>query len=131
MIFVDTGAWAAWATPGDTHHEAADSWMRQNRQPLLTTDYIIDETLTHLRARKQYRQAHAWGRAIFAGNLSRLYYLGEEDIWEAWRVFDHFSDKAWSFTDCTSRVVMARLGITAAFAFDNHFRQFGTVNVVP
>lgn len=40
-------------------------------------------------------------------------------------------DKQWSFTDCTSRVVMERLGIQKVFAFDDHFRQFGTVTVVP
>ncbi len=28
-------------------------------------------------------------------------------------------------------VVMERLGITTAFALDKHFRQFGTVAVVP
>jgi predicted nucleic acid-binding protein len=45
-------------------------------------------------------------------------------------VFQRFHDKEWSFTDCTSRVVMQRLGIQRAFAFDDHFRQFGTVTVV-
>ena len=30
-----------------------------------------------------------------------------------------------------SRVVMARLGIRTAFAFDKHFQQFATVSVVP
>jgi hypothetical protein len=29
------------------------------------------------------------------------------------------------------RVVMERLGIQRAFAFDDHFRQFGNVSVVP
>jgi uncharacterized protein len=48
-----------------------------------------------------------------------------------WSVFKTFSDKGWSFTDCTSRVLMERLGIAQAFAFDEHFRQFGTVTVVP
>ena len=42
-----------------------------------------------------------------------------------------FRDKNWSFTDCTSRMVMEKLAIGTAFAFDQHFRQFGTVSVVP
>ena len=49
----------------------------------------------------------------------------------AWQVFRRFSDKEWSFTDCTSKVVMDRLGITTAFTFDHHFRQFGAVTLVP
>ena len=42
-----------------------------------------------------------------------------------------YQDKGWSFTDCVSRVIMQRLDIRTAFAFDDHFRQFGTVTVVP
>ncbi len=48
-----------------------------------------------------------------------------------WETFRQFSDKGRSFTDCSSKVVMERLGITQAFAFDQHFRQFGSVTVVP
>ncbi|HEX9987631.1 MAG TPA: hypothetical protein VGE45_04035, partial [Chloroflexia bacterium] len=59
------------------------------------------------------------------------YYLIEEDILTAWQVFRTYADKEWSFTDCTSKVVIEKLGITHAFAFDQHFRQFGTVAVVP
>jgi predicted nucleic acid-binding protein len=53
------------------------------------------------------------------------------EILRAWEVFRHFADKEWSFTDCTSKVVMEDLGIDTAFTFDHHFRQFGSVTVVP
>lgn len=46
MIFVDTGAWFAAVVPSDPDHEAASQWLSQNSEPLLTTDYVIDETLT-------------------------------------------------------------------------------------
>jgi len=46
-------------------------------------------------------------------------------------LFRDYADKRWSFTDCTSKVVMERLGIRTAFAFDHHFKQFGDVKVVP
>lgn len=32
----------------------------------------------------------------------------DADFDAAWEVFQKFEDKAWSFTDCTSRVVMER-----------------------
>ncbi|WP_216819169.1 type II toxin-antitoxin system VapC family toxin [Thiohalocapsa sp. ML1] len=57
--------------------------------------------------------------------------MTREDVEQAWKSFRRFSDKGWSFTDCTSRVIMERLGITTAFAFDEHFRQFGIGVVVP
>ena len=49
----------------------------------------------------------------------------------AFEIFRKFEDKRWSFTDCVSRVVMEELKISTAFAFDDHFRQFGMVTVVP
>jgi predicted nucleic acid-binding protein len=55
----------------------------------------------------------------------------DTDFDDAWDMFERFQDKEWSFTDCTSRVLIQRLGIQRAFAFDDHFRQFGTVAVVP
>ena len=44
MIFVDTGAWFAMAVGNDPDHEAAMSWLRRNREPLITTDYVLAET---------------------------------------------------------------------------------------
>ena len=46
-------------------------------------------------------------------------------------VFRKFSDKDWSFTDCSSKVVIEKFGITRAFALDHHFVQFGSIVVVP
>ena len=131
MIFVDTGAWFASVVPSDSDHSAASSWMRQNTQPLLTTDYVVDETLTLLRMRKEAERAIFLGEAFFSGKLATVYYLTEEDIQQTWQVFRQFSDKNWSFTDCSSKVIIERHKLTQAFAFDHHFRQFGSVSVVP
>ena len=47
-----------------------------------------------------------------------------------WDVFErHNIDKKWSFTDCTSYVVMKDFGITEAFAFDHHFEQMGFIRL--
>lgn len=131
MIFVDTSAWFASVVPSDSDYSAASLWVSQNTQPLLTTDYVVDETLTLLRTRGEPLRAITLGEAFFSGALATIYYLTQEDIQQTWQVFRQFSDKNWSFTDCASRVVMNRLGLTQAFAFDRHFRQFGFVNVVP
>ncbi len=84
-----------------------------------------------LRARKEFARALSLGSQFFAGSLTGIYYLTEQDIRAAWDVFRQFSDKEWSFTDCTSKVVMEKHGLTTALAFDRHFRQFGSVAVVP
>ena len=77
------------------------------------------------------RRALLLGEAFFGARLAEVYRLKEADIASAWEVFRLFDDKGWSFTDCTSKVVIERRNVRHAFAFDQHFRQFGTVQVVP
>ncbi len=131
MTFVDTGAWFALFVPWDRHHFAAHAWFANNEQLLFTTDFIIDETMTLFRQRGEGRRAIALGKLFFGGGVCRIHRLSDEEFLRAWEVFESFADKEWSFTDCTSKVVMERLGVTSAFSFDQHFRQFGTVTVVP
>ena len=57
MIFVDTGVWFSLFVPSDPHHGHVQDWIESNSEPLITTDYILDETLTLLRARGQYHRA--------------------------------------------------------------------------
>lgn len=55
MIFVDTGGWFASVVPTDPNFEKVISWMENNSEPLITTDYVVDETLTLLRARDEQK----------------------------------------------------------------------------
>jgi len=131
MIFVDTGAWYASLVPTDPDHEKAVQWLAQNHSTLLTTDYVIDETLTLLRARGERKRALALGAKFFHHDLAEIHKITTTDLVLAWKIFEEFEDKNWSFTDCTSKVVMEQLNIEVAFAFDHHFRQFGRIQVVP
>ena len=65
------------------------------------------------------------------GDVRHLEWVSRADVANAWKVFSAYREKGWSFTDCISRAVMERLGIATAVAFDEHFRQFGTVTVLP
>ena len=131
MTFVDSSAWYALYVPADERHLDACRWMSANRGLLFTTDYVIDETLTLLRSRGHREIAIDFGTTAFKKVLSSVYLLTPKDIDAAWQVFHDFDDKDWSFTDCTSKVVIEQFGIETAFTFDHHFRQFGTVVVVP
>ena len=131
MIFVDTGGWFASIVPTDQDHEIARNWFLQNREPLFTTDYVVDETLTLFKSRGESSRALQIGEEFFGGELAEIYYLTEQDILQTWEIYKMFSDKDWSFTDCSSKFICEKFGITHAFAFDKHFRQFGTVIVVP
>jgi len=131
MIFVDTGAWFAFSVPSDPNHPVASAWLRSNNSTLLTTDYVVDETLTSLRARGESQRAVEAGEAFFEGSLAVVLKITEDDLLAGWQVFKQFRDKGWSFTDCTSKVIIEKLQIRSAVAFDHHFVQFGSVKVLP
>lgn len=92
---------------------------------------MVDETLTLLRARGEESRALQLGAEFFGGTLATIYYLSEADIRLSWEIFRNYSDKKWSFTDCTSKAVIDKLKLEYAFAFDQHFRQFGTSQFFP
>jgi predicted nucleic acid-binding protein len=80
MIFVDSGAWFSSIIPWDPDHSSAVRWLVQNTEPLLTTDYVVDETLTLLRARGERRRAMDSANDFFLGRLGALHFLAEDDI---------------------------------------------------
>ena len=87
--------------------------------------------MTLLRVRKEATLALTLGKQFFHGQLASVHFLTEQELREAWQVFRQCGDKEWSFADCTSKVIVEKLGLATAFAFDRHFRQFGTFQVVP
>lgn len=130
-VFADTSALYAMAVPTDSNHEQVKAWLASNKPRLIVTDYVIDEFLTLLQFRSEKRRAIEFGEELLQGKLAIIEWVTPVDFQKGWRTFREFNDKNWSFTDCVSYVVMLRLGIMQAVAFDEHFRQFGTVSVLP
>jgi predicted nucleic acid-binding protein len=130
VIFVDSGAWFARFVPDDPQHGRITAWFSQNSQPLVTTDYCIDETLTLLVVRGRPKLAAQVGRLFFDESLARIHFLTRSQIERAFIFFQQRSSAGWSFTDCTSKIAIEDLGASSALALDDHFRQFG-VTVFP
>lgn len=131
MILVDTGAWFALSVPSDPDHQAAKTFVESNREPMFTTDYIVDELLTLFRFRRQAQRADQWLDHVLGAGGIDLVRITTADFERAIAIYRAYADKLWSFTDCTSFAVMERLNATQAFAFDDHFRQFGSIVVFP
>lgn len=76
-----------------------------------------------------YARTVAFKRAIAlmqAAGILVVVHISEALEQAAWTAFERFNqDKEWSFTDCTTKVVMENLGISQVFAFDHHFDQMG------
>jgi predicted nucleic acid-binding protein len=131
MVFVDTSAWFAYFLPVDPNHQRVRSYVASLTEPMATTDYCIDETLTVLSARGEPRRALEAGKAFFHDDIARLQFVTVDQIHRAWILFERRLGAGWSFTDCTSKIVIDDLDISQALALDEHFRQFGNVTVLP
>lgn len=131
QVFVDTGAWFALAIARDADHDAAVAFAGRNRADLITTDFIVDELLT-LFVRRGFKHIGVrWLNEVLTLDRIEMVRVDASVFDEACRIYSRYKDKQWSLTDCTSLVVMRRLGIQAAFSFDAHFLEFGAVHVLP
>jgi predicted nucleic acid-binding protein len=129
--FVDTGAWYASVVPGDPRHRDLLLWLSRNPARLITTDYVIDETLTLLRARGERTRAVELGRQFFDLAAISVHSLETSDLRGAWSLFRDEPYRDWSFTDCTSKVVIERLHLKRVLTLDQHFKEFGALEVLP
>jgi predicted nucleic acid-binding protein len=127
-LFVDTAGWVACADAADPAHKPAtaarDCWMSQGGL-LVTTDYVADETLTFLRLRLGLDAAEAWWRQVDGSSRLRWEFVTLARADKARGLFFRYRDKDFSFTDCTSFVVMRELKLRDALTTDHHFEQAG------
>ena len=127
-LFVDTAGWIACADAADPGHrgscEERDTALEQGAI-LITTDYVIDETLTLMRKRLGIQAAEKWWQQIENSSRLRWEWIGIQRAEKACALFFRHRDKDYSFTDCTSFVVMQELRIRQALSTDSHFRQMG------
>ena len=124
------------ADAADPAHQASrrerDSCL-ESAGTLVSTDYVIDETLTLIRVRLGLRAAAEWWAQIDGSSRIRWERIDASRAEKARTRFFEWTDKDFSFTDCTSFVVMEELGLAKALTTDRHFSQAGfeTVPRVP
>ncbi len=130
-IFVDTGAWYALLDEDDANHHAAVRFKDSLVHPLVTSNYIADEVITLVRSRLGHNVAVKIGQKLWDESIANLIRVTPRDEIKAWEIFVKYQDKAFSFTDCTSFTLMERVEVTEVFAFDEHFKQYGSFIVLP
>lgn len=114
---------------GDPNHRAAASlWQRLMggvHGRLVTSDYVMAETYNLLQRREGAEPVKALSRLLKETRSVELLWVGPDDHEHGLALLLNRRDKRWSFTDCTSFVVMEALGIRDVFAFDKDFAQAG------
>ncbi len=132
-IFIDTSAWYATEDASDENHAIALLFTEEieGKCHLVTTNYVLDEIYTLLLDKIGYTRTVEFKQSIdIISKLEILTIVHVSESMEkaAWQAFEKYNiDKQWSFTDCTSKVVMEQREITEVFAFDHHFEQMGFV----
>jgi uncharacterized protein len=124
-FFVDTSAWVALVNAKDPDHRSVRDTLNKLSGRLITSNLIFDESVTLCRYRMGHRIACRVGDAMLSPDVVDLIRASAADERAAWKLFHERSDKEYSFTDCTSFVLMRRLAIETAIALDADFAREG------
>ena len=131
-LVVDTWGWLALADDGEPRHTAVrglltEVWTQGGFA--ITTDYILDETITLVFRRLPFARAKRFLATIDRGEQDdslHIERIAPERFARATALRLRFRDKPLiSFTDFTTMVVMQELRVTRVVTADAHFRHVG------
>ncbi len=129
-VFVDTSALVALFDRKDSNHlhsKAVLDRIKKDRTRMLITDYIFDECITTVLSAAGHHAAVSVGEFLLSSKIIEIAWLDQSVKLKAWNYFAQHADKLFSFTDCTSFIVMKELRVGTYFSFDSDFRQAGFV----
>ncbi len=129
-VFMDSAGFLALWDAADTYHAAALQLQQKlvaSHRRFLTTEYIVDETVTLLLVRHSHRAAADFLDTVERSEALRLEWIDPARFHAAAGWFRRHADKEWSFTDCVSFATMRELRLRDAFTTDHHFRQAGFI----
>ena len=124
MLFIDTGAFLSRYISKDQYHQITlEKWrqLEQIKQPLCTSNFVLDELLTLLGRRAGYRFAAEKANILYNWERLSILTVEREDELAALSYFKKYADHKISFTDCVSFVQMKKLNIQQVFSYDQHF----------
>ena len=133
-VLADTSFFFALVAKRDpAHRQAVKAFAKllRARCRVITTDYIVDETLTLTKARINARAALALLDRIERSEAINLEDIAPHRFDTAKAFFVKHADHGYSFTDCTSFVLMRELRMTQALTTDRHFSEAGFEALLP
>jgi len=126
LIFVDTTFWVGDADSNDNFHEsshAAIEAIRTGKAPVaLTTNFVLDETVTILGRRKGFGAGNASKAASLILSSPRVFtvHIDESLFKESLKLFPSYGGKL-SLTDVSSIVTMKSYGVGRVLSHDRDF----------
>jgi predicted nucleic acid-binding protein len=129
-IFVDTSGFYAMLVRDDDGHAAARRVLREasrRKRGFITTDYVLDETATLLKARGLVHLTGPFFDILDRSRALRIEWTDAARFQEVRKFFTKHADQDWSFTDCLSFLVMKQLRLREALTTDAQFRKAGFI----
>lgn len=133
-VFLDTSGLYALGNARDAQHAVTRRCVASLRKAgvgLVITDFILDEVCTLAKARVGSHVALMLLDLVERSLGIRQVWVGEKLFGEKKAFFRKHADHGYSFTDCTSFLVMRELGLTDALTTDGHFVAAGFRVLLP
>lgn len=126
-LFVDSSALVALGDDTDDHYKKADRFFRNQlgATRFITSDFVLDETLTLLSRRIGATNAVAFAQGLLASRAYRVYYVDAALLAMSLDFLVKYADKGVSFTDATTMAFVRTQRIPKVFTFDSDFRKSG------
>ncbi len=128
-ILIDTSGLYALRNEFDKYHsqsiEMYEKIGNSGEVNLIITNFILCEFINLVNMRKNHKYAIKCLDFIQKSSFIHMDQINPSTERNAINIFKQNSNKNYSFTDCTSFAYMKANNIKKAFAFDDHFKQFG------
>lgn len=126
-VIVDTSGLYAVVDRRDPHHNRAANFLKAQAAvgSLVISNHVFDETMTLVKVRLGMQAALQLGLRLRNSRFVEMVIFSGAEEQETWRIFGHYTDKEWSYTDCACLVLARQRNIEQAFSFDQHFAQMG------
>jgi len=125
-IFVDTSAFYALLDRSDRYHkEASALWpdLLDKNVTLVTSNYVVSETIALLQKKIGFEAAYVWYRDILG--VLDIYWIDEDTHQRAYELWLNLGRRKLSLVDCVSFITMHHHKIEEAFCFKQHFVNHG------
>jgi hypothetical protein len=127
-VFIDTSCLYGILDKNESSHAATArvvGRLARMGTRLVTSDYIVTETINLANARGGHFLAERALDLIEQSSGIRLEWIGIARFEQSKAFFRKHYDHGYSFTDCTTFVLMTELGIRQALTLDRHFMEAG------
>jgi predicted nucleic acid-binding protein len=130
-VFLDASFWIAYRNERQNCHREAKRILAEifrHRIKFVTTLPVLCEIHAHFSRTPEKKRLIL--QDFESNPLVHIEEVTHADQQLAFKLLRRQTDKSYSLCDAVSFVVMQRLGLKQALAFDDHFRQFGEFEII-